>query len=366
MRKSVMRKMVWSGLALGLIATPAMAQGTAPAASTELGGLVDVYYDFYSTKPTGDAQYRNFDTKHNQFALSMAEVWLAKGPTADSRAGFKARLNFGPAASNFINAFEPGGSPYQNIEEVYASYLAPVGKGLQFDVGKFVTPLGAEVIEAKDNYNYSRSLLFTLAIPIYHAGVKATYSPSDKVTVMGGVVNGWNNVVENNTGKTLMGAITLKPTGALSVIENYMAGPEQTGNNDNWRNVSDTIVSYTATPMVTLLANYDYGHESYGSTSAHWQGIAGYAKVQASKSVVFSPRFEYYDDASGWSTGAVQKLKEFTATIELKGSDNLLWRIEYRGDFSDQAVFKNDDGSLKKNQQSIGFGLLYSFTSKVQ
>jgi hypothetical protein len=28
-----------------------------------------------------------------------------------------------------------------------------------------VTPLGAEMIETKDNWNYSRSLLFALAIP---------------------------------------------------------------------------------------------------------------------------------------------------------------------------------------------------------
>jgi Putative beta-barrel porin-2, OmpL-like. bbp2 len=356
-------------LVLVLLASPVLAQGTAssPAPSTELGGLVDLYYDFYSTKPTGDAQYRNFDTRHNQFALSMAEVWVSKAPTADSRAGFKVRLNFGPAASNFINAYEPGGAPYQNIEEAFASYLAPAGKGLQIDFGKFVTPLGAEVIEAKDNANYSRSLLFVLAIPIYHAGVRLNYAPTDKVSVMGGVVNGWNNVVENNTGKTLMGNVTFKPTGELSFIETYMGGPEQAGNNGNWRHVSDTVVSYTASPTLTLMANYDYGHESYATTpSAHWQGIALYAKIQANKSVTFTPRYEYYDDASGWSTGVLQKLNEFTATLELKGNDNLLWRIEYRGDFSDQPVFKSDTGALKKNQQSIGFGLLYSFASKIQ
>ena len=88
------------------------------------------------------------------------------------------------------------------IEEGYISYLTPLGKGLQFDVGKFVTPLGAEVIEAKDNWNYSRSLLFALAIPYYHMGVRATYSANAKVTLAGLVVNGWNNVVENNSGKT--------------------------------------------------------------------------------------------------------------------------------------------------------------------
>ena len=64
---------------------------------------------------------------------------------------------------------------------------------MQFDFGKFVTPFGNEVIESKDNWNYSRSLLFSLAIPYYHQGLRATYSPNDQVTLAGYLVNGWNN-----------------------------------------------------------------------------------------------------------------------------------------------------------------------------
>ncbi len=63
-------------------------------------------------------------------------------------------------------------------------------------------------------------------------------------------------------------------------------------------------------------------------------------------------------------TGVKQNLKEFTTTLELKGADNFLWRIEYRGDFSDQNVFTSDTGALKSSQHSISFGLLYSFSSK--
>src|SRR5436190_4207645 len=141
--RSVMKRIVVSGFVLALMATSARAQTPVPAtpaapaaaSSIELGGLVDVYYDYYSTKPDGDALYRNFDTKHNQFALSMAQAWLAKAPTESSRIGFKFKLNFGPASSKFIHAYEPGGSPYDNIQEAYVSYLAPAGKGLQIDAG---------------------------------------------------------------------------------------------------------------------------------------------------------------------------------------------------------------------------------------
>jgi hypothetical protein len=353
---------------------PAAAQSADPPAaqpeskgfweSTELGGLIDAYYDYYSTKPEGDAPYRLFDTRHNQFSLNMAELWLAKTPTADSRAGFRLRATAGTAAT-LINAYEPGGQDFlKNIEESYFSYLAPLGKGLTIDVGKFVTPLGAEVIEAKDNWNYSRSLLFSLAIPFYHAGVRVSYAPTDKVSVMGLVTNGWNNVQENNGAKTFGGQVSVKPTGALSIVQNYMTGPEQPDNNNDWRQISDTTVSFTATKAISLMANYDYGHDTVAGVGGHWQGIAGYAKLQANKTIAVIPRFEWYDDDAGITTGTPQTLKEATLTLEAKALDNLLWRIEYRGDFSDQDVFKNGNGAFKDSQHSIGFGMLYSFSFK--
>jgi hypothetical protein len=59
-------------------------------------------------------------------------------------------------------------------------------------------------------------------------GARATYAVNDKVTVMGNVVNGWNNVVENNGGKTVGAQIAVKPVPQVSIVQNNMAGPEQT------------------------------------------------------------------------------------------------------------------------------------------
>lgn len=358
----------------GTATSPAPAQAATPAAAepspfnlfngTELGGLVDARYTWFSNRHEGDAQYRNFDTRHNEFGLSMAQLWLVKAPAAASRAGFKLKASIGPA-STIVQSLEPGSSRVlEYIQEGYVSYLAPLGKGLQFDVGKFLTPHGAEVIEARDNWNYSRSLLFALAIPYYHAGVRASYAPSDKVTLGASLVNGWNNVTENNGAKTVGAQIVFKPTAAVSLVQNYMAGPEQAGDNDDWRHLADTIVTLTVNPKLSLMANYDYGRDTVAGANVHWQGVAGYAKIQANKWVAFSPRFEWYDDPSGFTTGTTQTLKEATATLEVKPSDAFIWRLEYRTDFSDSAVFKTRSAALKKTQSSIGVGLLYSFSTK--
>src|SRR4029079_19108561 len=125
-----------------------------------------------------------------------------------------------------VGGCAPGRTTYTNIQQAYVSYLAPAGKGsLQLDFGKFVTPAGFEVIESKDNWNYSRGFLFSLAIPYYHLGMRAAYSPSDKFTVTGFLFNGWNNSVDNNGGKSVGGSVTGKPPGAPAPNGNYIGRP---------------------------------------------------------------------------------------------------------------------------------------------
>jgi hypothetical protein len=181
---------------------------------------------------------------------------------------------------------------------------------------------------------------------------------------MGAVVNGWNNVVENNSGKTFGAQIAYKPTASLSLVQNYMSGPEQPDDNRDWRQLLDSIATWTVNPKLSLMANYDYGADTIAGAKVHWQGVAGYAKIQAAKRVAFSPRVEWYQDPSGFTTGTPQTLKEVTTTLELKATDTFLWRIEYRTDFSNVDVFKMQSGALKKTQSSIGFGILYSFSTK--
>ena len=158
----------------------------------EVSGFIDGYYGYNFNKPADRINVlRNFDTRSNQFALNLAEIVTEKKPDPlNSRIGFRLDLDYGPA-TDLVHATEPGGKDvYKVIQQAYGSYLAPIGSGLQIDFGKFVTVHGAEVIETKDNWNYSRGLLFAWAIPYYHFGVRAKYAFNSKVSLTGLVVNG--------------------------------------------------------------------------------------------------------------------------------------------------------------------------------
>jgi hypothetical protein len=340
----------------------------------EFSGFVDTYYSYNLNKPQkpcattgGVAVFNclyNFNVAHNSLSLNLAEVSLNKTPTSDSRGGFRVDLDYGPTQA-IVNAGEPGGqSIYQNIGQAYMSYLAPAGTGLSIDVGKFGTWSGNEVIKTKDNWNYSRGLLFAWAIPYYHEGVRAAYNITGTVTATGYLVNGWNNSVDNNTGKTVGGTIMYKGP-ALMVMENYTGGPETTNDNKDWRQLSDSIVTYTVNKQVSLAANYDYGRDKQSGATVKWQGIAGYLRYQANDWFALSPRVEYFDDQEGFQTGIAQKLKEATVTAELKNKDGVVMRLEYRGDFSDVPFFVKNAGTAKY-QNTVTVGLLYTFTTKAQ
>jgi len=338
---------------------------------TEVSGFIDAYYGYNFNRPdvgtnvtVFDNQLRNFDTKHNQFSLNQAKLVLNNVPDKDHRLGFRFDLNFGPA-TEIIHAGEPGGANvFRNLQQAYLSYLAPVGNGLQIDFGKFVTYHGNEVIETKDNWNYSRSILFAFGIPYYHYGVRLTYAVNDKVTLGFQMHNGYNNVVDNNGRKSFSVQAIIKPTSKITFYQNYTGGPEQANNNDDYRHLVDGTLVYAINDKISVASNYFYVSDRINGASVHAKGIVGYLRLQPKEGIAFTPRFEVYDDNDGFTTGRVQTVKSFTLTGERAIKGGLLGRLEYRRDFSDKAFFNKSINRTVEAQTTLTLGVIYSFSSK--
>ena len=332
---------------------------------TEVAGTLDTYFHYNFNEPeTGTlTPLRNFDFEHNQFSFALAELALIKSATSDDRVGFRLDLDYGPVTDWVHSADAAGPEVVKHFQQAYISYLAPVGTGLTFDVGKFVTQHGAEVIEAKDNWNYSRSLLFAWAIPYYHMGVRVGYAPNDQVTLGAALTNGWNNTKDNNSQRTYGVQAVIRPTASLSIVQNYMGGPEQTDNTDDWRHLADTTVTYAVTDTLSVMGNYDYGRDEVDGATVTWQGIGLYAKAQVNPVFAVIPRWEYYNDEDGFTTTAAQNVQEFTLTAEVKHSQGLIMRVEYRRDWSDVNFFSKN-GVSRDNQDTLSVGWVYAFSTR--
>jgi hypothetical protein len=327
------RRLLAAAVLNAALAGPVLAQQPTPAptpppeatpapepAKIDVGGYVDTYYGYNFNKV--DPLLRSFDVQHNTFVLSAAEVNFTKAPTKDSPVGFRTDLFFGRAA-DLTAAFEPssdGKEVFKHVQQAYVSLLT--GK-VQWDAGKFV--------------------------PV-----------SDKVSLGGYLLNGWNNASEINGNKTVGLSATVKPSASLTWVANYLVGKETAGSSEN-RHLFDTTLTVAATSKLSLMANVDYGKE--GEVS--WWGVAAYAKLQATPAWALVGRYEYLDDSDGGFMTIGSKAQSLTLTSDHLIAGALKARLEYRLDFTDGDFFEKSDGSLTDKQSTVTVGLVYAFTGKI-
>ena len=351
----------------------------------DLSGFIDGYYSFNFNRPnTSDGLYDqvnqlyNFNDKTDQFELSAAKLTLNHDPDPVG-----AHVDFVYGRTNsLINAAptnSTGGDQLSYLEQAFLSLKPPKAKGFEFDFGKFVTSAGAEVIEAKDNWNYSRSLLFVNAIPYWHFGGRTSIPVSKTETIGFQLVNGWNNVSKSNGGVTgVFTSAYVKPKYTWDF--NYIIGPENANTSGGLRNLFDTTLLLTPPGKFNVYLNYDFGEnntpvttyagESETPTTTFvektWQGGAVAFHEQATGKTAYAGRYEYFTDPDGFQTGTAQHLQEFTATYEYKWVEGLLTRVEYRGDFSNMKYFFTDANAnpTKTQQQTLTVAFIAFFGPK--
>ena len=353
----------------------AQTPGHAPAAEAESGwefsGYVDASYNRLSQSKafTSGTASRVFDLEEKGAALQQLAVTLSKQP----KEGLGGVLNVtGGQDAVVINAFGLGLGKKDKVDLTQAFVQYATGPWTVIG-GKFVTMAGAEVIKSPANPNFSRSILFGYAIPFTHTGVRATYAVDDKLSLMAGVNNGWDDFKDTNRAKTLELGFTYAPSKAYSLGVQGYTGKERVGGltdtgAEGMRNLIDLVGIFNATEQLTFVVNYDYGSQGNATLAAgnngtaKWSGIAGYANYQINEQWRMSGRVEYLDDTDGYRTGVVQKWKEATFTVGYMPVKALELRAEIRADSSDAASFANSSGTgSSKSQRSFGLQAIYSF-----
>jgi hypothetical protein len=310
-------------------------------------------------------EQRLFDKKTNTFLIDLAQIQFAKDAPVGGL-GYKLKLSYGETAK-FIHSSGLG-NPNESFDltEAYVDYVAPLGSGLKLRFGKFATYISAEMIEAKDNYNYSRSFLYSFATPFTHTGFMAGYKFSEAFSASLYIVNGWDVADDNNKGKTFGASFAVAPIEPLALTFNFMYGPEQANNTSNNRFIFDWIGAFKATKNLTFMANVDYAYEERdplnSGRNSEWYGVAGYAKYDFTDFISTSIRVEYFNDKDGVRTGIAQELKEITLTVDFKVAKNLLVRPEYRHDWSTQNAFDSEQKTFDtKSQDTIALGVMYTW-----
>ena len=341
-------------------------------AGFKLTGFAEGSYA-YSGRSIGDTTIvgRLYDRVQNRFMLNALAVVLDKPyDPAKFSAGFHTELLLGQDAtvirSNGLNLGTEADLPH-----LYVTLNVPTasGNGLQIKVGRVPTLMGLEVIETYANPNWSEGNQLIYAENFTGTGVSVETKFNNYVDAQFRVINGWDQVADNNTHRSLMGRVGLYPNALTSLgIVGYW-GPEEAGDNTANRYGVDALV-WRKLGRVSLWVQGDYGKEQQNAAladptqDAQWWALGGWITYDASSSLGLALRGDYLNDENGARTSlfwgfplnAGQKIGSATATLNIRSWPNAVVRPEVRYDRSTLAVF---DG--KRDQVTVALGLAYLY-----
>jgi hypothetical protein len=348
--------------------------------STSINGYIQGSYVGNLSKDTPQTnQLRAFDPNLG-FGLPQAQLKISK-PVADDSAGFVLKFLTGTNAG-VIHSAGGGTDTNFDLEEANMTFNVPKVKGLTFTGGKFVTSCGVEVIESPSNLMIEPGLLFLYGMPFTHTGAKLGYTVNDKLSLSAGVVNGWDQVTDGNSGKTIIWqASVTPPVKGLSASFQGSYGPElfsagasptvlPSGNpNISKREHIDVVVNYAGIDKLSLNAEYLWGQDTNtggvaNSATTPWSGGGLWATYAYSDYVNPGIRFEVFRDQNGANrlgTGVNQTAKDIALVNKFVINKNTAVRVEYRHDFSNAAAFTRNDGSGVRNQNTISADWVVTF-----
>lgn len=350
-------------------------------------GFLSLSYTYNNNDPSPRInQFRVFDFNDDDPQLDVAQFVLQRSISEPKQFGFRFDLIAGSGVPEVTAAYglfrntQTGVAHHVDIPQLFVSYIAPIGKGLRFDVGKFATHMGYEVIGGYDGYNdnFSRGFIFGYGIPFTHTGVKATYAFNGKVAAMVSLCNGWDDFQRLNHAYTVASQLTIAPIKTFNVTFNFIHGPERRQDTHDQRSVYEMVATWKPVSKLTLGGDGLYGHEQNGIALGHdalWRGLAGYAKYSLTSKFSLAFRGEVFNDGGGTRTGTDQTLQGFTITPEYdlnakfsrlnshfrKADGKFAVRGDLRMDQSNRSVFLEGSNPTKKHQFTSAINLIYLF-----
>ncbi|OGX84217.1 porin [Hymenobacter coccineus] len=280
-------------MALGLTVRPAAAQEAAAADSAKITvyGYIDGYYGFDFPHPNS-TQRPEFFYSHNrqdEFTVNQALVGL-RYDNGQVRGALGVQGGTYPEANY---AAEP--VLLRNIYEAWVGFR-PFKKAW-LDVGVFGSHIGFESAISKDNWTVTHSLAAE-GSPYYEAGAKLSYAASSKVTVTGLVLNGWQNIRDNNRAKSVGTQVQWRPSDKWLLNSSTFYGNEQPQDSvPRARFFHDFYATYSPNARWSVLGLFDVGWQQRGRPGTPvtpWHTAALIARHQLAPRWWLAARAEYY------------------------------------------------------------------------
>ncbi len=335
----------------------------------EIGGWVSASYLYNFNDPdgralgganTGGFAYP-FKPDANSFSLDQFWLWMERSVNEENRAGFRVDLAYGKDAGLLSGDFGAGdgfsGNDFE-LYQAYIQYLAPVGEGVTIQAGKFATLIGAEVVQAPDNFNITRGHVYNLFQPITHTGVLASSSVAG-LDVSLGFVNETRSFPANDVDRNKNKAFLWSIGGGgdqFSWSVNGIHGDSDSGTgadtpSGDKETIIDVILSYSPTEQFTTYINADYIEtENSRGGDVDGFGVAWAGRYAVTERTGIALRAEYVDLDNFFGGNSDLEVWGLTSTLDYKLTEDLMVRGEVRYDQI------QDGGNLFVDDDSFGVG----------
>ena len=337
-----MKRLILTGAAAVALPASAFAQ-EADSATITFGAFVDTYYAYDFGRPDFDRVFTTQPARHDEFAINLAHV---EARYASSKVRGRIALQAGTSVQ--VNyAAEPdelGGQtnflPHLQEATVGVS-LAP---NLWIDGGIMFSHIGGESWISIDNPTYTRSLPAEFS-PYYETGVRATWNATPTLTAQLAVVNGWQNISENNEDKAVGVRLDWTPIQSLTLTYSNFVGREAhatTGDQDV-RFFNDFVARYTPNDRAVFLLTGDVGTQDDDT----WYGASLVGRYWVTPTVGITGRVERFDDEDGVLSPGLRTNGASLGLDVARGP--AMWRTEFR------ALFGGDDELFPDRESDSGF-----------
>ncbi|MEW5922535.1 MAG: outer membrane beta-barrel protein [Candidatus Zixiibacteriota bacterium] len=251
-----------------------------------------------------------------------------------------------------------------DVEQAYVMLRLGHAPEWWFTFGKFNAPIGLERPDAPDMVTISHSLVYQYGRPVNIFGlmVASTFSPG--VHWLAYIVNGWDRDFDTNDKKTLGAALHFDLDENARIGISLISGNEQDTAGSSRRTVLDMDLSIDPLPLWKCEAEFNHGIETdviSDGGDAGWNGLYVLNNFKFSEQLSMAMRFDYLDDKEGILTGFRQELKSLAAAPACTILDDIIAMLELKYDFSDHAVFNDDDGSMNDSRFTAGFRITGMF-----
>ena len=346
-----------------------------------IAGYLETTYVWGSRHPKDPSflSGRYFYEDFNKMQFNDFHIALSK-PEKDWGVGFQLSGDFGRTGQLLREATLWGPTlqkePSAELRESYITTTIPLGSGIQFKGGLFVTPLGTEILPVPGNYNdqITRSFAFNYGVPLRHLGTLFTYQALKTLSVSGGLVTGWDDPYDNNGTPSFLGGVNFTPMDSFGLASYIVAGPEQFHNEKHTRVTWSNVATVKPMDLLTLYLEYTFGVEQKASTptgtkNAQWYAFSVVGSYSWTDRFSTSLRTELFLDQGASRTQGFAATKpifnvalgEVTLAGTYKLTKMFLARAEFRQDWATRSVFKRGANNASPNQTTLAFQLIYTY-----